>query len=86
MKITLVVTGRAYHTAAALPRELELPDGSLLSEAIGEVNERLGAEAQLPASCLIAVAGQHLGTVGGFEDRGLRDGDELTLVAPVAGG
>ncbi len=86
MKIRLILTGRSYHTAAALPAELDLADGATLQDAIRSVNELLPDDAPLPASCLIAVGGQHVGIVGAMKDRPLHDGEELTLVAPVAGG
>ena len=40
----------------------------------------------LPESCLIAVSGAHLGTLRSHTARKLEDGDELVLIAPVAGG
>lgn len=86
MKIRLTVTGRMYHHAGGLPAELELPEGVTLRQAINRVNELLPPEAPLSAASLIAVAGQHVGNVGGFADRPLRDGEELTIIAPVAGG
>ena len=86
MKIRLVFTGRSYHTAATLPNELEMPAGATLQQALDRVNKLLPAESSLTPSCLIALAGQHVGSVSNFEDRPLADGQELTLVAPVAGG
>ena len=86
MKIQLILTGRSYQTAAALPSDLELPQGATLKDAISRVNQLLPDDAPLPPSCLVAVSGQHVGTVGSLADRRLHDGDELTLVAPMAGG
>ena len=86
MKIGLVLTGRSYHQAAALPPELELPAEAKLSDALNAINQQLPEEAALPATCLIAVSGRHVGNVGNYEDLPLADGQELTLVAPVAGG
>ena len=86
MKIRVSLTGRSYHQASSLPEELELPEDATLQQAIDQVNELLPAEAKLPASCLIAISGAHIGSVGIFADRPLSDGQELTLVAPVAGG
>lgn len=86
VKIRLIVTGRAYHTAAGLPTELEVPEDATLKAAIDQVNALLPDDAPLPESCLISVSGQHAGTVGRFEDRTLQDGQEVTFVAPVAGG
>lgn len=86
MKIGIVMTGRSYHTAQQLPEAIELQEGGTLDEALAQVNSLLGEENPLPASCLIALSGQHVGTVGSHEARALADGDELTLISPVAGG
>ena len=86
MKIRVILTGRSYHNASSLPDELELPADAMLSHALAAINDRLSADATLPTTCLIALAGQHVGNVGGYEDIPLADGQELTLVAPVAGG
>ena len=40
----------------------------------------------LPPTCLVIVNGRHLGTIASCESCVLRAGDELTLLAPVAGG
>lgn len=86
MKIDLVMTGRSYHLADQLPESLELPEGSTLDDALGQIRTYLSEDQALPTSCLIAVSGQHVGTMGAHESRTLRDGDEITLIAPVAGG
>lgn len=85
MKIRLVVTGRNYNTADSLPDELQLADSATLEDALKSIAARLGDE-QLPPSCLIAVSGQHVGTLASHQPRELHDGDELVLIAPVAGG
>jgi molybdopterin converting factor small subunit len=86
MTITVLVTGRSYHTAARVPDQLELPDGSTVDDALEAVNCHLPGEEKLPASCLVAVSGEHLGTVAGHRPRVLVQRDELVLIAPVAGG
>lgn len=86
MNIRVLYTGRSYQIGAQLPAELELPDGAEISAAIAALNAILPDDQPLPASCIVAVSGQHLGTVEQFEDRELREGEELVLVAPVAGG
>ncbi len=86
MKIRVILTGRSYHNAAALSDALELPDDATLSDALAAINDQLGEDAALPPTCLIALAGRHVGNVAACDDRPLTDGQELTLVAPVAGG
>jgi len=86
MKITLVVTGRSYHLTKNIPSQLELDAGSGLGEAISTINDHLPTEQPLPQSCLIAVGGKHVGTVGTHPPTDLNDGDELVIIAPVAGG
>ena len=86
MNIRLVITGRGYHRAARLPDELDLPEGAKVDEALSQVNALLGEEGGLPASCLIAVDGQHVGSVEAHRNEPLRENSELTFIAPVAGG
>lgn len=86
VKIRLVVTGRGYHAAESLPDQWEVPDHATVDDLMRLVMERYGDGAGWSATCLIAVAGRHLGTVASHEPAALRDGDEVTLIAPVAGG
>jgi hypothetical protein len=85
MNVRLVYSGRGYDAAASLPGSLSLPDGSTLDDAL----RAIGKTAQgftLQASCLVAVSGIHLGTVAAHRAVRLHDGDEILLIAPVAGG
>lgn len=84
MRIHVVVTGRMYHLAENVPDEMQLDEGARVSDALSALKEQLSEP--LPESCLVAVGGDHLGALSGYQDRPLRDGDELVLVAPVAGG
>lgn len=84
MHIRVVITGRNYHALGHAPLELELPEGSTVEAALESVAQRLGQP--LPETCLVAVSGDHLGTVRTHVPRELRAGDELLLLAPVAGG
>jgi molybdopterin converting factor small subunit len=86
MRIRVVVTGRDYHTAAGLPDEVALPESATVDDALSLLAEHLPGGQTFPASCLVAVSGEHLGTVGDHPPRTLADGDELILIAPVAGG
>jgi hypothetical protein len=86
MKIQLTISGRNYDAAASLPRELTLPEGASLQVALDRLAELLPDGQRLPNACLVAVSGQHVGTLRSASPRILRDGDELLLLAPVAGG
>lgn len=86
MKIRLVISGRSYDAAAAVPDELLLPDGASVAEAVDALAGLLPEGRKLPASCLVAVSGKHLGTLASHTEQVLKDGDELVLIAPVAGG
>jgi len=86
MKISVMVTGRSYHMTEGLPDELTLPDGGTVDDAVAALSAQLADGIQFPPSCLVAVSGEHLGTVASHENRVLSHGDELTLIAPVAGG
>jgi molybdopterin converting factor small subunit len=86
VKIRLVVTGRGYHAAGHLPEEWEVAEDATVDDVIRLLREIYGDGPGWSATCLIAVAGRHLGTVASHEPAGLRDGDEVTLIAPVAGG
>lgn len=86
MRIELLVTGRSYHLAAAVPPALELSEGSTVDDALAVLQRNLSAEAQFATSSLLALAGRHLGTIAAHENATLRDGDELVILAPVSGG
>ena len=86
MRIRVVVAGRSYDQLAKLPGELELPAGATLDDALAALARALPGNATLPPSCLVAVGQDHLGTIGRHDSRPLADGEELVLLAPVAGG
>lgn len=86
MRIRIVVMGRSYHLTQDLPEELELAAGATIDDALAELAARLPAGERFSASCLVAVTGRHLGTLADHAAYVLQPGDELTLIAPVAGG
>lgn len=86
MKVRLVISGRSYDAAESIPDEISLPDGASVSDAIEALAGLLPEGRALPKSCLVAVSGKHLGTIASHAELGLADGDELVLIAPVAGG
>ncbi len=86
MKVRVVVSGRNYDVAEGIPEHLSLPEQCSLDEALRTVAELCPEGKGLPASCLVAVSGTHLGTLGNHRPHVLNEGDELVLIAPVAGG
>jgi len=86
VRIRLVVIGRGYHAVEDLPDQWQVPDDASVDDVIGMLVEQYGEGPGWAASCLIALAGRHLGTVARHEPATLREGDVLTLIAPVAGG
>ena len=86
MRVRVVFTGRGYDAMGSLPSELDVPETATLDDALYCLQSRLSGGARLPASCLVTVSGAHLGTVARHTSRALRDGDEIVLIAPVAGG
>ena len=86
MNVRIVLSGRNYDLGEVIPAELMLPDGASLDDALSALARQMPGGKGLPASCLLAVSGVHLGTVGAHRPRPLRDGDELLVLAPVAGG
>lgn len=86
MKIQISYTGRSYQTASLLPAELTLDEGATVDDALLLLSQQLSDDQQLPPSCLVAVSGEHIGTLTSHTNRPLRDRDELILIAPVAGG
>jgi hypothetical protein len=86
MKLRVVISGRHYDWAQLVSDQLTLPDGASLDDALAALAGMLPPGKQLPESCLVAVSGRHLGTVGEHRLEPLRDGDELLLFSPVAGG
>ncbi len=86
MKVRLVISGRSYDAAKTIPEHLTLPEGCSVADALKQVAKLIPGERGLPESCLVAVSGMHLGTLRSHRPRVLADGDELVLIAPVAGG
>jgi hypothetical protein len=85
MNIRVIVTGRHYDMADNLPEKLQVPDGCSVDVALQVLETHLG-HGKLSESCLIAVSGTHLGTLRNHREQRLGEGDELLVLAPVAGG
>lgn len=86
MQLRIVYTGRNYDAAGRFPSTLELAADASLHDALEAIRRSLADPRQLPPTCLVAVSGIHQGTVAKHRNAALHDGDELLLVAPVAGG
>ena len=86
MQVRLTISGRSYDAAAQIPEQLTLDDGSALDDALQAVARLMPEGKDLPKSCLDAVSGKHLGTLANHRAHTLEEGDELVLIAPVAGG
>ncbi len=86
MKVRVVISGRNYDTADAVGEHLTLPDGSSIDDAVRTIQGLIPGDRGLPDSCLLAVSGTHLGTLASHQPYDLAEGDELVLIAPVAGG
>ncbi len=86
MNVRIVWAGRNYDLAASLPEELTLPEGASVDDALQSLTERLPPNRSLPGTCLIAVSGIHLGCLQHHRNQPLKDGNELLVLWPVAGG
>ena len=86
LNVRVIFMGRGYDAAQSLPGHLCLPDGATLDDALVDILGHLPVDHPLSTTCLIAVSGVHLGTMADHPSKTLNDGDELLLLAPVAGG
>ncbi len=83
MRITLAITGRFYDTRGTAPHVLDLPRGAGVDDALTNAAR---AGISLAPRALLAVSGEHIGTVTQHEARTLVENDELLVFSPVAGG
>ncbi len=84
MQIRILMTGRGYHVVQSLPAAIELGDGATVGDALSKL--RCEVESLIVDSMMVLVDGKHVGTVAEHEPVVLREGCELELLAPVAGG
>ncbi|MBV8486922.1 MAG: MoaD/ThiS family protein [Planctomycetaceae bacterium] len=83
MRIKVKITGRQYDAAEVLPDELELSDGASIELALETLRSIYGP---ISPGALLAVSGEHLGTVADHRAKTLDDDDEVLIFSPVAGG
>lgn len=86
MLIRLVFMGHGYHQASDWPEQIEVPAGADVTQAVKALQNLAVEPLSLPPTCLVIVNGRHLGTIAHCDACTLTAGDELTLLAPVAGG
>ena len=86
MIVKVVIAGRGYDAAQDVPEQLAFPEQATVDDALEAIDRLLPESHPLAASCLVALCGEHLGTVGSHRPRPLHEGDELVIIAPVAGG
>lgn len=86
MQIRVVVSGRHYEIAQSMPGTIELPDGSTIDNVLRKLSEFVPEGRSLSPTCLVAVSGVHLGTIASHPPKPVADGDEVVIIAPVAGG
>ena len=86
LNVQIVFLGRRYDAARSVPDRLCLPDGATVDDARTAIAAQSSGDNPLSATCLVAVSGMHVGTLANHRPRILKDGDEVLLLAPVAGG
>ena len=86
LNVQIVFMGHRYDVARSVPDRLCLRDGATVDDALKAITGQLSGDNRISSSCLVAVSGMHVGTLGDHRAMILKDGDELFLLAPVAGG
>lgn len=86
MRVRIFLGGRNYDLSDSLPECLTLPEGASVDDALGALAGYLPRDRSLPGTCLIAVSGNHIGSLHQHPAQSLKDGDELLILSPVAGG
>ena len=93
MKVTFSATGPLKHMVSSEGMVLDLRDGARVRDALSVASAQLGEEASnrlfhdeggLQPGVVVVVNDELIRRSGG--DRELSDGDELTIMMPVAGG
>ena len=86
MRITVKITGRLYDATSESSPELDLPPEATVDDALALLSGAAGAGIPILPQALLAVSGEHLGTVVDHAPRTLVEDDELLIFSPVAGG
>jgi molybdopterin/thiamine biosynthesis adenylyltransferase len=85
-EVTVTISGRRYHLGPRHPGVLDLPAGATVDDALAVLKRDVCSRRCLVPSALVAVSGQHVGTVADHDILRLGDADDLFIFAPVAGG
>ncbi|MGC9072506.1 MAG: MoaD/ThiS family protein [Acidilobus sp.] len=87
LRLAVLLGGAVAEAAGVHREELELPEGSRLSDVIAELVRRHGPrlEAALRGRVLILVNGRGAAP-GSADDRPLSDGDFISILPPISGG
>ena len=80
MEILVNFSGRGCERMSALPSFLLLQDGVTLSRAVDAIERQSNRDHLLPPTSLVAVNGNHAGTLAAPDHRVLRDGDEISII------
>ncbi|MBV8265101.1 MAG: MoaD/ThiS family protein [Planctomycetaceae bacterium] len=86
MRITVKITGRLYDATSESSPELDLPPEATVDDALALLGGAAGAGNPILPQAMLAVSGEHLGTVLDHTPRTLVEGDEVLIFSPVAGG
>ena len=86
MKVTVTISGRLYDRGPQHPGVLDLPKGATVDDALEVLQRDICSRRCLVPSALVAVSGDHIGTIADHQAQPLGDADELFIFAPVAGG
>jgi molybdopterin converting factor small subunit len=86
VNVRIAVVGWQYHVTGQLPRSVEVLDGATVDVALTALRAAMPDGRELSPHAMLAVAGRHIGTVELHDACRLREGDEMMVIVPVAGG
>lgn len=81
MRVRLLLFAQYRDFAGTSELEVDLPDGASAATLVETVRRRGGGFSRIPAAAAVAVNREYASP-----DTPLRDGDEVALIPPVAGG
>jgi len=81
MRVRLLLFAQYREFAGTSELEVDLPEGATAGALVDVLRRRGGGFARIPATAVVAVNQEYASS-----DTPLRDGDEVALIPPVAGG